>query len=128
HLLRNIQLRRHLRRQLSAAMHQDFLSLQLCEVFEEGRQFCFVVNNISADLDNIQFLHNSYFVSFSISLNTVWAPQTRLEACWVTILLGPSSISSLNSTFLLTGRQCITFALFVNCHLLFFSIHFGSFV
>ena len=54
--------------------------------------------------------------------------QTRFAACCVTILFGPSNISSLSSTFLLTGKQCITFALFVTVQFFFCQHPFGIIV
>ena len=65
---------------------------------------------------------------FSILVNTACAAHTLFAACCVTILLGPSSISSLNSTFLLTGKQCITFALLVSASFSLVIIHPSPFV
>src|SRR5690349_19101878 len=62
----------------------------------------------------------------SISLSTACAAHTRLPAWRTTIEFGPSRTSSAMTRFLLTGRQCITFALFVPLSLSLVIIHPGS--
>ena len=54
------------------------------------------------------------------------AAQTLFDACCVTRLLLLSSTSSDNSTFLLTGKQCITFAEEHPASFFVVSIHEGS--
>jgi hypothetical protein len=58
--------------------------------------------------------------------NTACAAQTLLPACFVTKLAGLSNISSESSTFLLTGKQCITFALLERLSDFAVNIHAGS--
>ena len=97
--------------------------------------FSLMLQNLS-EMKKVFFRHRLYFhqlllqiissfkshhLAFKISAKTACAAHTLLPACCVTMLFGPSRISSLNSTFLLTGRQCMTFALLVSC--IFFLEH-----
>src|ERR1700744_3854856 len=83
-----------------------------------------VVEDVSPDLYDKEFGHA--FRDFRMSASTAWAAQTRLPASRVTRLWGPSSISSLSSTFRRTGKQCITRALLVGFSLSSVSIQSGS--
>src|SRR5207237_122691 len=99
------------------------------ELHKEVIQFIRVVNNISSNLYYIQilngFIHNSstgisfldllsvFILCSRIFFKTICAAYTLFSACLYIREEGLSRTESGTSTFLLTGRQCITFALLV---------------
>ena len=91
----------------SAAVDDDLVSLEPGEIVAEAFKQLGIVNYVSAYLDK------TYHRPSSILFITTWALTTRLAASGITRLVGASMTSSLTIIFLLTGRQCIKYALSV---------------